>query len=61
MTLIKNKESFKTIVITVLVTFQIAFIAGIVYNNHQTQATESKINSAVTELKAELQSPEPKQ
>lgn len=58
--MIKNKETLKTVAITVLVTFQIAFIAGITYNQKQTEATENKINAAVTELKAELQSPEQK-
>lgn len=58
--MIKNKETLKTVVITVLVTFQIAFIAGITYNQKQTEATENKINAAVTELKAEFQSPEQK-
>lgn len=58
--MIKNKETLKTVAITVLVTFQLAFIAGIVYNQKQTEATETKINAAVTELKAELQSPEQK-
>lgn len=54
----KNKETIKTIAITILVTAQIAFIGGIVYNQKQTEATETKINQAVTSLKAELQTPE---
>ena len=58
--MIKNKETLKTVAITVLVTFQIAFIAESDYNQKQTEATENKINAAVTELKAELQSPEQK-
>lgn len=59
--MLKNKETFKTIAITILVTAQIAFIAGIFYNQKQNDATETKINAAVAELKAELQSPEQKQ
>ena len=56
----KNKETLKTIAITVLVTAQLAFIAGIVYNQKQNDDTNTKINAAVTELKAELQTPEQK-
>ena len=55
--MIKNKEALKTIVITVLVTAQVAFIAGIYYNQLQNDHIETKVNSAVQQLKAELQTP----
>ena len=55
--MLKNKETIKTIVITVLVTAQVAFLAGIYYNQRQNEHIETKVNSAVSELKAELQTP----
>lgn len=55
--MIKNKETIKTIVITVLVTAQVAFLAGIYYNQRQNDHIENKVNSAVSSLKAELQTP----
>ena len=35
--MLKNKETIKTIVITVLVTAQVAFLAGIYYNQRQNE------------------------
>lgn len=55
--MIKNKETIKTIIITVLVTAQLAFLAGIYYNQKQNDHVETKVNSAVQQLKAELQTP----
>ena len=55
--MLKNKETIKTIVITVLVTAQVAFLAGIYYNQRQNDHVENKIQAATQELKAELQNP----
>ena len=55
--MLKNKETIKTIAITILVTAQLAFIAGIYYNQNQNDQVETKVQSAVQELKAELQTP----
>ena len=55
----KNKETIKTIVITVLVTAQIAFIGGIMYNQSNTNSMNAQVKAQVTEqvqmLKTELQ------
>lgn len=57
----KNKEQLKNVVITVLVTAQIFFIAGMWYNQVNTDQTNAKIKAQVTEqiqsLKAESQIP----
>lgn len=55
--MIKNKETLKTIAITVLVTAQLAFIGGIFYNQKQNDHIKSEVQAQVQELKAELQTP----
>lgn len=57
--MLKNKETIKTIVITVLVTAQVAFLGGIWYNQSNVDAMDKQVKEQVTEqvqlLKTELQ------
>ena len=56
--MVKNKETIKTIAITILVTAQIAFIGGMVYNQKQNDFVKTEVQEQVQQLKAELQKSE---
>lgn len=55
----ENKETIKTVVIAILITANIAFFAGIWYNNHQDQSVRAEVDTQVQSLKAELSSTKP--
>ena len=46
-------ETVKTVLIAVLVTGVIAFVAGMQYNVRQTAKNDARVQSAVQQLKAE--------
>lgn len=53
-----HKETLKTIAITILVTANLAFFAGIWYSNQQQNHIKAEVNSQINQLKAELPSTE---
>jgi len=48
-----NKETFKTVVITFLITANVAFLLGIKYQQIQTQNMQNEVQRQVQTLKAE--------
>lgn len=56
-----NKELLKTIAITILITSNISFLAGIYYHKNQSEGIRREVNSQVESLKAELSDPKPQQ
>lgn len=53
----EHKELIKTVLITILVTANISFLAGYFYHSHETKTTNSAIKAQVDQLKVELSSP----
>lgn len=50
----ENKETIKTVAITILLTANISFILGIIYNQRQNDMVDNKIEAAVQSLKVEI-------
>ena len=53
-----HKETIKTIAITILVTANLAFIGGVLYANHQNANIKHEVQSQISQLKDQLQSPQ---
>jgi len=52
-----HKEMIKTVIITILITANVSFMAGIWYNQNQTDNLNREIQTQVDRLKAELSDP----